>query len=133
VLSIDVERERISLGIKQLEGDPFGNYVTTHDKGNIVKGIVKSIEPKGAGDHARQRRGGLPRASEVARDRVEDLRSHLREGRGIEAVIVNIDRKNRSINLSDQAEGRRRRAGRPAEARLGVERQRRHDEPRRRC
>jgi len=100
VLSIDVERERISLGIKQLEGDPFGNYVTTHDKGNIVKGIVKSIEPKGAVITLDNDVEGYLRASEVARDRVEDLRSHLREGEEIEAVIVNIDRKNRSINLS---------------------------------
>ena len=100
VLSIDVERERISLGIKQLEGDPFGNYVTTHDKGNIVKGIVKSIEPKGAVITLDSDVEGYLRASEVARDRVEDLRSHLREGEEIEAVIVNIDRKNRSINLS---------------------------------
>ena len=100
VLSIDVERERISLGIKQLEGDPFGNYVTTHDKGNIVKGTVKSIEPKGAVIQLDNDVEGYLRASEVARDRVEDLRSHLREGEEIEAVIVNIDRKNRSINLS---------------------------------
>ncbi|QJR11557.1 30S ribosomal protein S1 [Usitatibacter rugosus] len=100
VLSIDVERERISLGIKQLEGDPFGNYVTTHDKGNVVKGIVKSIEPKGAVITLDSDVEGYLRASEVARDRVEDLRSHLREGEEIEAVIVNIDRKNRSINLS---------------------------------
>jgi len=100
VLSIDVERERISLGIKQLEGDPFGNYVSTHDKGNIVKGMVKSIEPKGAVITLDNDVEGYLRASEVARDRVEDLRSHLREGEEIEAVIVNIDRKNRSINLS---------------------------------
>ncbi|APV50644.1 30S ribosomal protein S1 [Betaproteobacteria bacterium GR16-43] len=100
VLSIDVERERISLGIKQLEGDPFGNYVTIHDKGAVVKGIVKSIEPKGAVITLDSDVEGYLRASEVARDRVEDLRTHLREGEEVEAVIVNIDRKNRSINLS---------------------------------
>jgi small subunit ribosomal protein S1 len=100
VLSIDVERERISLGIKQLEGDPFGNYVTTHDKGNVVKGTVKSIEPKGAVIQLDNDVEGYLRASEVARDRVEDVRAHLKEGDEIEAVIVNIDRKNRSINLS---------------------------------
>ncbi len=100
VLSIDVERERISLGMKQLEGDPFGNYVATHDKGNIVKGTVKSIESKGAVIELEKDVEGYLRASEIARDRVEDVRSHLREGEPVEAVIINIDRKNRSIQLS---------------------------------
>src|SRR5712692_403316 len=100
VLSIDVERERISLGLKQLEGDPFGNYVATHDKGNIVKGTVKSIESKGAVIELEKDVEGYLRASEIARDRVEDVRTHLKEGDSVEAVIVNIDRKSRSINLS---------------------------------
>src|SRR5579862_9158623 len=100
VLSIDVERERISLGIKQLEGDPFGNFVSTHDKGNVVKGVVKSIEAKGAVIELEKDVEGYLRASEIARDRVEDVRAHLKEGDTIEAVIVNIDRKSRSINLS---------------------------------
>src|SRR5450631_2505632 len=100
VLSIDVERERISLGIKQLEGDPFGNYVTTHDKGNVVKGIVKQIDPKGAVIELEKDVEGYLRASEIARDRVEDVRTHLKEGDEVEAVIINIDRKSRSINLS---------------------------------
>jgi len=100
VLSIDVERERISLGIKQLEGDPFGNYVAAHDKGNVVKGVVKSIESKGAVIELEKDVEGYLRASEIARDRVEDVRAHLKEGETIEAVIVNIDRKSRSINLS---------------------------------
>jgi small subunit ribosomal protein S1 len=100
VLSIDVERERISLGIKQLEGDPFGNYVSSHDKGNVVKGVVKSIESKGAVIELDKDVDGYLRASEIARDRVEDVRAHLREGETVEAVIVNIDRKSRSINLS---------------------------------
>ncbi|MBK7661326.1 MAG: 30S ribosomal protein S1 [Betaproteobacteria bacterium] len=103
VLSIDVERERISLGIKQLEGDPFGNYVTTHDKGNIVKGVVKSIESKGAVIELAPDVEGYLRASEISRDRVEDVRAHLKEGDEFEGVIVNIDRKNRSINLSIKA------------------------------
>jgi small subunit ribosomal protein S1 len=103
VLSIDVERERISLGIKQLEGDPFGNYVTTHDKGNIVKGVVRSIESKGAVIELAPDVEGYLRASEISRDRVEDVRAHLKEGDELEAVIVNIDRKNRSINLSIKA------------------------------
>ncbi len=100
VLSIDVERERISLGIKQLEGDPFGNYVATHDKGNVVKATVKSIESKGAVIELEKDVEGYLRASEIARDRVEDVRTHLKEGDTVEAVIVNIDRKSRSINLS---------------------------------
>src|SRR6266702_2943629 len=103
VLSIDVERERISLGIKQLEGDPFGNYVTVHDKGNVVKGIVKQIDPKGAVIALDGDVEGYLRASEVARDRVEDIRSHLKEGDSVTAMIINIDRKNRSINLSIKA------------------------------
>ncbi|HUP30169.1 MAG TPA: S1 RNA-binding domain-containing protein, partial [Usitatibacter sp.] len=100
VLSIDVERERISLGIKQLEGDPFGNYVQVHDKGNIVKGTVKSIESKGAVIQLDSDVEGYLRASEIARDRVEDVRAHMKEGDELEMVIVNIDRKSRSINLS---------------------------------
>jgi small subunit ribosomal protein S1 len=100
VLSIDVERERISLGIKQLEGDPFGNYVTTHDKGNVVRGVVKQIDPKGALIELEKDVEGYLRASEIARDRVEDVRTHLKEGDEVEAVIINIDRKSRSINLS---------------------------------
>ena len=105
VLSIDVERERISLGIKQLDGDPFTVFVATNDKNSIVKGTVKSIDAKGAvialegeGDVE-----GYLRASEVARDRVEDIRTHLKEGDAVTAMVINIDRKNRTINLSIKA------------------------------
>ncbi|HVJ75107.1 MAG TPA: 30S ribosomal protein S1 [Casimicrobiaceae bacterium] len=109
VLAIDVERERISLGIKQLEGDPFSNFVALHDKGAIVQGTVKSMDAKGAvialGSGEVE---GYLRASEVARDRVEDIRQHLREGEKVTAMIINVDRKNRGINLSikqkDQAD-----------------------------
>src|SRR6202165_299754 len=100
VLAIDVERERISLGIKQLEGDPFTHFVATHDKGSVVKGTVKSIESKGAVIQLEKDVEGYLRASEIARDRVEDVRTHLKEGDEVEAVIINIDRKSRSINLS---------------------------------
>jgi small subunit ribosomal protein S1 len=103
VLAIDVERERISLGIKQLEGDPFTNFVGTHDKGAIVKGTVKSIESKGAVIELEKDVEGYLRASEIARDRVEDVSKHLSEGQQVEAVIINVDRKNRSINLSVKA------------------------------
>ena len=108
VLAIDVERERISLGIKQLDGDPFSNYVATHDKGNVVKGTVKSLDGKGAVVALEGEVEGYLRASEISRDRVEDIRTHLKEGDAVTAMIINIDRKNRSINLSikakDQAE-----------------------------
>src|SRR5438309_8073294 len=80
VLAIDVERERISLGIKQLDGDPFSNYVATHDKGSVVTGTVKSLDGKGAIITLDGETEGYLRASEVARDRVEDIRSHLKEG-----------------------------------------------------
>jgi small subunit ribosomal protein S1 len=103
VLAIDVERERISLGIKQLDGDPFSNYVATHDKGSLVSGTVKSLDGKGAVIALDGDVEGYLRASEVARDRVEDIRSHLKEGDAVNAMIINIDRKNRSINLSIKA------------------------------
>lgn len=103
VLSIDVERERISLGIKQLEGDPFSNYVSTHDKGEIVEGVVTTIDPKGAVVTLEADVEAYLRASEVSRDRVEDIRSHLKEGDQVSAMIINIDRKNRNINLSIKA------------------------------
>src|SRR5246500_5739083 len=103
VLAIDVERERISLGIKQLDGDPFTNYVATHDKGNVVTGTVKSLDGKGAVISLAGDVEGYLRASEVARDRVEDIRSHLKEADTVTAMIINIDRKNRSINLSIKA------------------------------
>jgi small subunit ribosomal protein S1 len=103
VLAIDVERERISLGIKQLDGDPFSNFVATHDKGTVVTGTVKSLDGKGAVIALDGDVEGYLRASEVARDRVEDIRSHLKEGDAVTAMIINIDRKNRSINLSIKA------------------------------
>jgi small subunit ribosomal protein S1 len=103
VLSIDVERERISLGVKQLEGDPYSNYVASHEKNSIVTGIVKSIDAKGAVVQLEGDMEGYLRASEVARDRVEDIRTRLKEGDSVTAMIINIDRKNRTINLSIKA------------------------------
>src|SRR5882724_1119172 len=103
VISIDVERERISLGFKQLEGDPFTNFVATHDKGAVVDGVVKTIDPKGAVIQLDTEVEGYLRASEIARDRVEDIRTHLKEGDKVNAMIINIDRKNRNINLSIKA------------------------------
>src|SRR5487761_1935435 len=103
VLAIDVERERISLGIKQLEGDPFNNFVATHDKGSIVTGTVKSLDAKGARLSRGGEIAGSLRASEVSRDRVEDIRTRLKEGDTVTVMIINVDRKNRSINLSIKA------------------------------
>ena len=103
VLSIDVERERISLGVKHLEGDPFTSFITAHEKNSIVTGTVKSIDPKGAVVTLQGDVEGYLRASEVARDRVEDIRSRLSEGATVTAMIINIDRKNRTINLSIKA------------------------------
>ena len=103
VLAIDVERERISLGVKQMDGDPFTNFVSSNDKNSIVQGTVKSLDAKGAVIQLLGDIEGYLRASEVARDRVEDIRTHLKEGDAVTAMIINIDRKNRSINLSIKA------------------------------
>jgi small subunit ribosomal protein S1 len=103
VLAIDVERERISLGLKQMDDDPFNSYVALNDKGALVKGTVKSIDAKGATITLMGDIEGYLRASEVSRERVEDIRTHLKEGDEVEAVIVNVDRKLRSINLSIKA------------------------------
>src|SRR5437867_1187072 len=100
VLSIDVERERISLGIKQLEGDPFNNFVASHEKGKLISGTVKSVDAKGAVIAMGGDLEGYLRASEISRDRVEDARTHLKEGDSVTAMIINVDRKNRTINLS---------------------------------
>src|SRR3977135_3257325 len=100
VLSIDVERERISLGIKQLEGDPFNNFVASHEKGKLISGTVKSVDAKGAVISMGGDLEGYLRASEISRDRVEDARTHLKEGDSVTAMIINVDRKNRTINLS---------------------------------
>ncbi len=100
VLSIDVERERISLGIKQLEGDPFNNFVASHEKGKLISGTVKSVDAKGAVIAMGDDLEGYLRASEISRDRVEDARTHLKEGDSVTAMIINVDRKNRTINLS---------------------------------
>jgi small subunit ribosomal protein S1 len=99
VLAIDIEKERISLGIKQLEGDPFTNYIATHDKNSVVKGTVKSVDAKGAVITLDGEVEGYLRASEAARDRVEDLRSLLKDGDAVEALQINL-----SVKAKDQAE-----------------------------
>ncbi len=103
VLAIDVEKERISLGIKQMSGDPFNNYTSASDKGSIVDGTVKSADAKGAVILLADEVEGYLRASEISTDRVEDARNLLKEGDAVNAMIINIDRKSRSINLSIKA------------------------------
>jgi small subunit ribosomal protein S1 len=103
VLGIDTEKERISLGIKQLEGDPFNNFVATHDKGAVVPGVIKSVEAKGAVVNLSLDVDGYLRASEISSGRVEDATTVLKEGESVEAMIINVDRKARSIQLSIKA------------------------------
>ena len=102
ILSIDAERERISLGIKQMDKDPFSAYLAEHPKGSIVKGVVTEVDAKGAQIDLGGVEGHL-RASELSRDRVEDARMFLKAGDEVEAKFVGIDRKTRSISLSIKA------------------------------
>ena len=103
VLSVDPERERISLGIKQMEKNPFSNYVAEHAKGSIVKGKIIEVDAKGARIELDDGVEGYLRASDIARDRVEDARTVLNEGDEIEAKFVGVDRKNHTITLSIKA------------------------------
>jgi small subunit ribosomal protein S1 len=103
ILSVDPERERISLGIKQLEADPWSDYVAENDKGTIVTGTVKEVDAKGAIVVLAEEVEALLKASDISRDKVEDARSEFKEGDSVEAKIINIDRKNRSIALSIKA------------------------------
>ncbi len=103
VLAIDVERERISLGIKQMEGDPFTNFIASNEKNTILDGTVKSVDAKGAVISLGGDIEGYLRGSEFSRDRIEDLRTALKEGDSVQTMIINVDRKNRSINLSVKA------------------------------
>ncbi|MCP5288446.1 MAG: 30S ribosomal protein S1 [Burkholderiaceae bacterium] len=103
VLAVDVERERISLGIKQLDVDPFTSFTTLNDRGALVSGTVKSVDARGAEIQLNADVTGYLRASEISRDRVEDARNVLKEGDEVSAMIVNVDRKARSIQLSIKA------------------------------
>ncbi|WP_019450718.1 30S ribosomal protein S1 [Cupriavidus sp. BIS7] len=103
VLGIDVDKERISLGIKQLSGDPFNNFISANDKGSIVNGTIKAVDAKGAVVQLADDVEGYLRASEISADRVEDARNVLKEGEQITALVVNVDRKSRNINLSIKA------------------------------
>jgi small subunit ribosomal protein S1 len=103
VLGIDVERERISLGIKQLDQDPFTSYTSLNDRGATVAGKVKTVDARGAEIQLTEDVTGYLRASEISRERVEDARNVLKDGDEVTALIINIDRKTRSIQLSIKA------------------------------
>ena len=103
VLSVDPERERISLGIKQLDKDPFSSYLAGNAKGDIVKGVIKEVDKRGAVVTLAEGIEGYIRSSEISRDRVEDARTELKEGEEVEARFLGVDRKNRTITLSIKA------------------------------
>jgi small subunit ribosomal protein S1 len=103
VLSVDAERERISLGLKQLEKDPFSSFTAENPKGSIVKGVIKEVDAKAAIVELGDGVEGTLRASELTRDRVEDARTVLNVGEEIEAKYIGVDRKNRTIQLSIKA------------------------------
>ena len=103
ILAVDSERERISLGIKQLEQDPFQNFIAVHEKGSMVKGVIKEVDAKGAVVTLADNVEGYLRASEIQRDRVEDARTLLKEGDKIEAKFIGVDKKTKSISLSIKA------------------------------
>jgi small subunit ribosomal protein S1 len=103
ILAVDAERERISLGIKQLEQDPFQNFLATNEKGSMIKGIIKEVDAKGAVVILADNVEGYIRASEIQRDRVEDARTLLKEGDTIEAKFIGVDKKSKSISLSIKA------------------------------
>jgi small subunit ribosomal protein S1 len=110
ILSVDAEGNRISLGIKQLNSDPFNDFLFSHERGSMVKGTVTAVDARGATVNLGGDIEGTLKASEINRDRVEDATKHLTVGQEIEAKIINVDRKSRSINLSikakDEAEER---------------------------
>ena len=110
ILSVDAEGNRISLGVKQLNNDPFNDFLSKHERGSLVKGTVTEVDARGATVKLGDDVEGSLKASEINRDRVEDATKHLSVGQEIEAKIINVDRKSRSINLSikakDEAEER---------------------------
>ena len=103
ILSIDPERERISLGIKQLEDDPFGNYVAVNDRGAIVTGEVIEVDAKSVVVKLADDVEGVLKASDISREKVEDARSMFKVGDQVEAKIISVDRKNRGLGLSIKA------------------------------
>ena len=103
VLAVDAERERISLGVKQMAQDPFSSYVAEFGKGSIVKGRIVALDARTVTIDLVEGVEGIMRASEISRDQVDDARKVLKDGEEIEAMIVGVDRKRRVINLSIKA------------------------------
>ncbi|AUD78483.1 30S ribosomal protein S1 [Kangiella profundi] len=103
VLAVDAERERISLGIKQVDSDPLAEYLSEHPKGSVVKGKVKEVDAKGALIELADNIDGYVRASDISTDRVEDASKHLAVGDEVEAKFMGVDKKNRNLNLSIKA------------------------------
>jgi small subunit ribosomal protein S1 len=103
ILAVDPERERISLGVKQLAQDPFQNFIAAHEKGGLVKGVVKEVDAKGAVITLADNVEGYLRASEIQRDRVEDASKLLKAGDAIECKFIGVDKKSKSISLSVKA------------------------------
>ena len=103
VLAVDPERERISLGVKQLEQDPFGQFMAAHPKGSVLKGTVKEVDARGAGIDLGQNMEGYIRASDIAKERIDDATQHLKVGDEIEAKFIGMDRKGRVLQLSIRA------------------------------
>ncbi len=103
ILSIDAERERISLGIKQMQKDPFGDYVSSHEQGSVVTGVVREVDARGAAVELAEEVDAYIKVSELSRERVEDARTVLSPGDTVEAKIIGMDRKNRSLSLSIKA------------------------------
>src|SRR5689334_10629619 len=99
VLAVDPERERISLGIKQLEGDPYANFVAEHSKGSVVTGTVTSVEAKGVVVQLAEGVEGYIKSTELSREKIDDIRTILKEGDSVEAKFMGVDRKTRTIML----------------------------------
>jgi small subunit ribosomal protein S1 len=103
VLAVDPERERISLGIKQLEQDPFGQYMAANPKGSILTGTVREVDARGATIDLADGIEGYLRASDIAKERIEDATQHLKVGDSVEAKFIGMDRKGRTLQLSIRA------------------------------
>jgi small subunit ribosomal protein S1 len=103
VLAVDPERERISLGIKQLEQDPFATFMANYPRGSVVEGTIKEVDAKGAVIELADGVEGYLKASEIAKEKVDDATKVLTAGEKIEAKFTNLDRKNRVLNLSIRA------------------------------
>ena len=103
MLAVDPERERIRLGIKQLEQDPFGQFMAAHPRGSIVNGTVKEVDAKGATIDLGDGVEGYLRANDIAKERVEDATQHLKVGDAVEAKFTGMDRKGRVLQLSIRA------------------------------